>query len=287
MPRPHPLDPLVSYLTRPANCFAVGRKESCDAPASMPPGFRVIAHRAGAGGAPENSLSAVKRAMALQVKDIEVDIRQTLDARWVCAHDPDLNRTARVNRRIADLPFAELRRYPVGGEPIAPLEELLDAVPDGVTLHLDLKGFVQPLPDAAASLLETIDACGAHGRVTLTSVIHPALERLRALDGRIALGYITIWLKLDVALSKCLGRHRPSHEPRRAIEAAARLGAQAIEPVALQPGLSAFAEAAHEAGLKVYAYTIDSVLAAASAAEWGADGIFTNLPERFIVAPAG
>lgn len=286
MPRTHPLDPLVSYLTRPMNSFALGAKEKAAGTASLPPGFRVIAHRAAPGRVPENSLTAVRRAVGIGVKDIEVDIRQTLDGRWVGAHDPDLNRVAKVNRRVADLTLAELRRIAVRGEPIATLEEFLDAVPAGVRLHLDFKGCVGPLPHAAASLLETIYARGACDRVSLTSLLHPALERLRALDSRIPLGYITLWHKLDVTLSKCLARHRPSHEPRRAIEAAAKLGASAIEPFALQPGLAAFAEAAHEAGLQVYAYTIDSASAAVQAASWGADGIFTNVPERFLTASA-
>jgi glycerophosphoryl diester phosphodiesterase len=283
---PRPLDPLLSYLARPVTTFAIGRREKGPETAELPAGFRVIAHRAGPGPAPENSLHAVLRAVAMGVRDIEVDIRQTRDARWVCSHDPDLNRVARVNRRVADLSAEELARHRAGGEPVALLEDLLQAVPEGVRLHLDLKGFTQPLAEAAASLLETIDEFGAASHVTVTSLLHPALERLRALDAELSLGYITLWLKLDAAMARCLGRHRPSHEPRRAIENAARLDADAIEPVAWQPGLGAFAEAAHAAGVSVYVYTIDSAVAATRAAAAGADGIFTNLPERFLPCAA-
>ncbi|MBI5201334.1 MAG: hypothetical protein HY925_07085 [Elusimicrobia bacterium] len=282
---PRPFDPLLSYLARPMNSFAVKDRGPVAAPATLPSGFRVIAHRAGTSHAPENSLSAVRHAVALGVRDIEVDIRQTRDARWVCAHDPDLNRTAHVNRRISDLTAKELARHDVEGEPIASLEQLLAAVPAGVKLHLDLKCFTQPLEKACASLLESIYECGAEHRVAVTSLLHPALERLRRLDDELSLGYITLWVKLDNALDKFWGKHRVSHEPSRALEAAARLRAEAIEPVALQPGLAGFTESAHEAGMKVYVYTIDSAPAAARAAAAGADGIFTNLPERFV--PAG
>lgn len=281
---PRPFDPLLSYLARPVTTFAIRTRERGAAPAALPAGFRVIAHRAGPGRAPENSLSAVLRSVAMGVRDIEVDIRQTRDARWVCAHDPDLNRIARVNRRVGDLRADELARHEAGGEPIPLLEDLLKAVPAGVRVHLDLKGFTQPLAEAADSLLAIIHGQGSAKSVTVTSLLHPALERLRELDGRLSLGYITLWLKLDAALSRLRKRHRPSHEPTRAIEAAARLGADAIEPVALQPGLDAFTEAAHAAGLSVYVYTIDSAVAAARAAAVGADGIFTNLPERFLPA---
>lgn len=283
---PRTLDPLWSYLTRPATTFSIGRREPSGNAAALPAGFCVIAHRAGTSHAPENSLSAVRHAVALGVRDIEVDLRQTRDGRWFCVHDPDLNRVAHVNRRVADLSAAELERHPTGGEPIAALEDLLAAVPEGVKLHLDLKGFTQPLTEAVAGLLEVIYERHAVHRVAVTSLVHPALEALRRLDGRVGLGYLTLWLKLDDALARCLGGYRPSHEPGRALEAASRLGAEAIEPIALQPGLDSFTESAHAAGMKVYVYTVDSARAAALAAASGADGIFTNLPDRFLPAAA-
>ncbi|MBI4349352.1 MAG: hypothetical protein HY553_21110 [Elusimicrobia bacterium] len=283
---PRPLDPLLSYLARPATTFSIGRREVRGNPAALPDGFRVIAHRAGTSHAPENSLSAVHHAVALGVRDIEVDIRQTRDGQWFCVHDPDLNRIAKVNRRVADLTSSELRALPAGGEAIPSLEELLGAVPEGVKIHLDLKGFTEPVSLAVARLLELLYDHDAQRRVAVTSLLHPALEAVRALDGRIALGYLTLWLKLDNALTRCLGPHRLSHEPSRALEAAVRLRAEAIEPIALQPGLAAFAESAHAAGMKVYVYTVDSARAAVLAAASGADGILTNTPDRFLPAAA-
>lgn len=287
---PHRLDPLLSYLARPLTQFAVGRRERPKA-APLPSGLRIIAHRAGVGPAPENSLAAARHAASLGARDVEVDVRQTRDRRWVCLHDPDLNRVARVNRRVSELTLAELRRFRLspGNEPIATLDEMLRGVPPGVRLHLDLKGALEPLDAAAANLLEVIDRCGAPRRVTVMSLDHALLARLRAFDGRLAIGYLTLWLRLDSALRRCLGRHRPSHDPRRAIDAAVALGALAIAPVALQPGLPAFAQAAHAAGLSVYVYTIDGAQAALRAAAAGADGIFTNRPERFLGlgGPAG
>ena len=54
---------------------------------------KIIAHRGASGQAPENTLAAIRKAMAIGVDMIEIDVRQTRDGAIVLMHDRTLNRT--------------------------------------------------------------------------------------------------------------------------------------------------------------------------------------------------
>lgn len=63
-------------------------------------GVDIIAHRAGAGIAPENSLAAVDKALGLGVDAIEVDVHLTADGELVVCHDDDIGRTTNGEGRM-------------------------------------------------------------------------------------------------------------------------------------------------------------------------------------------
>jgi glycerophosphoryl diester phosphodiesterase len=72
--------------------------------------MQIFAHRGAAGrNADENSLEAIKRAVALGVDGIEVDLRLTRDGEAVLVHDSDMSRIAGDIRRVADLSLDELK----------------------------------------------------------------------------------------------------------------------------------------------------------------------------------
>lgn len=84
----------------------------------------VLAHRGGAALAPENTLSAFARAIALGADGAELDVHLTRDGQVVVHHDyslnPDICRDASgvwlqpPTPRLLDLSFADLARYDVG-----------------------------------------------------------------------------------------------------------------------------------------------------------------------------
>src|SRR5438046_9733188 len=53
----------------------------------------VIAHRGASGNAPENTMAAFKKAVALGANFIETDLQLSRDARFVAIHDATVNRT--------------------------------------------------------------------------------------------------------------------------------------------------------------------------------------------------
>src|SRR5688500_6878111 len=70
---------------------------------------RIVAHRGASFEAPENTISAFKRAWALGVEGVELDVRVTKDGEVVVFHDATTKRIGGVDRPVADQTLAELR----------------------------------------------------------------------------------------------------------------------------------------------------------------------------------
>lgn len=118
--------------------------------------MRIIAHRACPLHAPENSLAGVKMARRLGADAVEIDIRLTSDGAPVLNHDRTFWRTARFPLpvdRTSSHQVAKLRER-TSGAPMPTLAEVLDVLPDGVDMALDLKA-----PDA---LVPTVDLLRRH-----------------------------------------------------------------------------------------------------------------------------
>jgi len=125
---------------------------------------RVLAHRGLALDAPENTLLAFARAVALGVTHIETDVHATLDGIAVVSHDPDLGRVGRDARKISLLTLEQVRgiRLPEG-QGVPTLLEALEAFPD-TCFNIDVK-----VPEAVRPTIEAVRAAGATDRVLVTS----------------------------------------------------------------------------------------------------------------------
>jgi glycerophosphoryl diester phosphodiesterase len=108
----------------------------------------LIAHRGASGYAPENTLAAFRKAVAMGLSFIETDLQLSRDARFVAIHDDTVNRTTNGQGSVHDLTLAELRRLDAGswfgssfaGERIPTLEEILEfAKRHDVVFYLELK----------------------------------------------------------------------------------------------------------------------------------------------------
>ena len=108
----------------------------------------IIAHRGASGHAPENTLAAFKKAVALGAAFIETDLQLTRDAHFVAIHDDTLDRTTNGEGKVHDRTLAELRKLDAGswfgsqftGERIPTLEETLEfSKKNDVVFYLELK----------------------------------------------------------------------------------------------------------------------------------------------------
>lgn len=232
----------------------------------------VIAHRGGAALACENSDTAFARSVGLGVRVLESDIRTTADGVPILHHDADLTRVAHYGAKIEDIDWDEISgiRLPDDGR-LMRLDEALTAWP-GIRWNLDVKDdrSVQPTVD---TLLRT----QALDRVCVSSFSNGRLIRLRAaLGARVATG--ATWREALAILRVPVWRGRMARNWR---------GEGDVGPVAVQVppshrGLPLLTRgsvaAAHELGLAVQAWTINSADQMQRLLEMGVDGLVTDDP---------
>ena len=100
----------------------------------------VIAHRGGAGLAPENTLKALTTGIASGADALECDVRITKDKKIILCHDDTLLRIAGKNKKISDLTLKEICLTPTNsGAPIPTLSEALDTAKN-IPLVIEAKG---------------------------------------------------------------------------------------------------------------------------------------------------
>jgi len=229
----------------------------------------VIAHRGASAHAPENTLAAFRRAVELGASGIETDLRATREGKFVLLHDTRVNRTTNGRGRIDQLSFDAVRKLDAGswfdkefaGERVPSLEEALALAAElDVWLYLELKVALDgSLPFALAGELRRSRRLG---RVVLLSFDPAALALMSSTDPR-----------LHTAL--LVGRAGPTIEAARRAEA--RLLAPRHKRITRR-----MVRRAHEAGLGVVAWTVNTRQEMRRMLAFGVDGIMTDWPDRLI-----
>jgi glycerophosphoryl diester phosphodiesterase len=209
-----------------------------------------IAHRGFAGVNPENTALAVERAAATGADLVEVDLRRCGSGDLVVVHDETVDRVSDGTGAVADHSLAALRDLDVldTGAGIPTLAEVFRAAGD-TRLNVELKE-----PGLAADARAVAAECGADP--LYSSFEDEVLAELAGTDADLA--YV-------------------APEADGAVEAATDLGCVAVHPH-WRVCDEAFVERAHEAGLRVNAWTVRSEAAAATAREAGVDGLITDDP---------
>ena len=231
-----------------------------------PPGPRVLAHRGLAIEAPENTLLAFERAIAVGASYLETDVHVSADGVAVIAHDPTLERVARSRTAVASLTMAELAGVDLGsGQGFTTLAEMLHQFPE-TRFNIDVKA------DAAVdAAVDAIERTGAHARVLLTSFSDRRRHRIAA---RLP-GVATSAGSSGVLRSRLAAGARSESLFTRALGGAAAL--QVPERVGrfrvLSPALVA---AAHRAGIEVHVWTVNDVDDMTRLLDLGVDGLVTD-----------
>jgi glycerophosphoryl diester phosphodiesterase len=128
--------------------------------AKLTPERVLIAHHRGASRyAPENTLAALEKAIALGADFVEFDVRTTRDGHHVLMHDSSLDRTTNGRGAVRDRTEAEVRALDAGiwfgqafaGTKVPSLGEFLTRAGRRVQLYFDAKDIT---PEALASALE-------------------------------------------------------------------------------------------------------------------------------------
>jgi glycerophosphoryl diester phosphodiesterase len=221
-----------------------------------------FAHRGGRAHHPENTWPAFEYAAGLGYAYLETDARSTSDGALIAFHDATLDRVTDARGEVSTMTRARLSSVKVAGtEPIPLIEDLLGSFPD-LRFNIDLKdaGTVAPL---AGVLRRT----GAWDRVCVTSFsARRLLAAQRTLDRPICLAVTPA----AFAAVRYLGH------PGKAMAARlARSGAQCAQ-VPMRIATRGFIRRAHELGLQVHVWTVNTRAGIERVLDLGADGVMTD-----------
>lgn len=144
----------------------------------------VAAHRGWSAKYPENTMLAFRKALELDVDQLETDVRITRDGELVLIHDATVDRTTDGSGKVCDMTLEELRALDAGswkdpsfaGERIPTFIELMELVKDhpAVTLDIELKeypvdGWEKTSYSVCDRVLKIIDDYGFTDRVVINT----------------------------------------------------------------------------------------------------------------------
>jgi glycerophosphoryl diester phosphodiesterase len=226
----------------------------------------LFAHRGLAVDAPENTLLAFARAVAVGATYVETDVHATHDGVAVIAHDPDLKRVAGRDVRVAQLTMNELRRIDLGhGQSFCSLAEALDAFPD-TRFNIDVKSRAAVQPTVAAIL-----KAGASNRVLVSSFD----ERRRAAAIRGLPGVVSSSSARRFVFALLGGKIGFSPAVRGSLR-----GLVAVQvpekAIGLKVTTARMIQRLHAAGVEVHVWTVNDPRRMTELLDLGVDGLVTD-----------
>jgi glycerophosphoryl diester phosphodiesterase len=229
-------------------------------------GIYAIAHRGGAGLAPENTMAAFRASYDLGVRYLETDVRVTADGVPLAFHDATVDRMTCGVGKVAERDHATIRLLDVGGQPIPRIEDVLEEFPDA-RLVIDLKE-----PGAVGPLLATLRRTGATDRVCFAGAWDRLMATARELAGRQVVTTLGWESTTRLVLAARSGLRLPTLPPAEFVHVPQRLGRVTVFGQRLM-------SMAHDLGLKVIVWTIDDPFHIGALLDAGADGVITDRPD--------
>jgi glycerophosphoryl diester phosphodiesterase len=232
----------------------------------VPGNVIVTAHKGFSSVAPENSLSAIKRAIEVGADYAEIDVQQTADGVIVLNHDRDLMRVAGISRRIAEMTLAEVMAADIGtrfdprfaGERVPTLEEVIALARGRIKVQIEMKfyGRDRKLAGAVARLVEREHF---EPECVVSSLNYEALVQARRVNPR---------LKTAAIVTVSIG------DIDRLEVDALSVNARRLE--------NRLIRVARARGKEVYAWTVDDPRRMITLMERGVSNIVTNVPDVLI-----
>ena len=233
----------------------------------------IIAHRGSSYTAPENTMASVRLGWE-ENADVEVDVHLSKDNRIVVIHDSTTKRTSGIDLKVSETTSQRLHQLDVGsfksekfaGEQIPFLEDVIETIPPGRKLYVEIKSGAETLPYLEGIILDS-------GRAEQIVIIGFDFDTV-ATSKRMMPDIPTYWLK-GTKKNKQTEKWIP-HDPK-VVQQVKQAGLDGVD--FHYAGINkTFADAVKAAGLKFYVWTVDNVQEAARLKKLGVDGITTNRP---------
>jgi glycerophosphoryl diester phosphodiesterase len=222
----------------------------------------VTAHRGSSLQAPENTISALKQAIADGADYAEIDVQATADGVVILMHDADLMRVASIDRKIAEMQYAELSTIDIGSwfskdfskERIATLEEAIRFCNGRIKLNIELK-YNRPDLDLVGKVGTLIRSNSCAENCVITSLDYGELRMFKTLFPEV---------KVGLTVFQALGYYTHSKVDFLSIDAA-----QATSRRVKETQLN---------GKQIHVWTVNDLHTALAMIEVGADNIITDKP---------
>ncbi|RAK68431.1 glycerophosphodiester phosphodiesterase family protein [Hymenobacter edaphi] len=271
-------------------------------PPQSPAAFDLQGHRGCRGLMPENTVPAMRRALALGVTTLEMDLAISQDRQVLLSHDPYLNADFVLGPdgqplppaegkalRLFGLPYAAIRRYDVGSKPYAKFprqqklrtyKPLLAEVIDSAEAYARLKHLPAPRYNLETKTTPAGDA-----------VLHPAPAEfvdllLAVVAAKGTLARTTIQ-SFDPRTLEVVHRRYPAVQTALLVENQDGLDAN-LQRLSFRPAIyspqhrlvtPALVQACHQRGVRVIPWTVNTAAEAARLRAQQVDGLITDYPD--------
>jgi glycerophosphoryl diester phosphodiesterase len=224
----------------------------------------IVAHRGDSVNAPDNTLPAFELAALEHPAWVELDVQQTKDGVILVSHDDDLQRVSSEKLFIHDLTYDETQQLDVGSwfskefsyVRLSTLDSILKLYKDsGTRVMVEIKytGFGDHIEE---SVLEIINENEMHDQTLIISTHPGTLERIKELDPSMITCY-TMFVAWE-------------H-----IEDIPFADYYTVEEGNIDPSL---VENVHNAGGRIYAWTVNNQETVQYLIDCGVDGMLTDNP---------
>jgi glycerophosphoryl diester phosphodiesterase len=231
----------------------------------------LIAHRGATAYAPENTIAAFDKAMAMGAKMIEFDVMLSQDGEPFVIHDDDLKRTTKSKGKVGEVDADYLRSLDAGswynksfkGEPIPHFEEALRwLIFSNMKANIEIKPFPGTADQTTLAVMTALNRLwpSTIPMPLLSSFDRSVLQLCRNLAPEIPLALLMHewdeqWSRVaaDLAVYSIHVHHRV-------------LTAERVKDMLSQ-------------GYKVASYTVNRKRLAKKLFSWGVDSIFSDYPD--------
>lgn len=160
---------------------------------------QVVAHRAGALFAPENTISALKEAKNAGSEFAEIDVQQTKDGAIIVMHDTNFKRTTGVNKNVWDTTLKEMKTFDVGKsfsinfptERIPTLDEMISEAQNEIKLMIEIKKAPYQ-QNIEKDVLQLIKKKNFENQCIVASMDYHMLEEVKKINPNIKTVYISV-----------------------------------------------------------------------------------------------
>jgi glycerophosphoryl diester phosphodiesterase len=234
----------------------------------------IFAHRGSSALAPENTIAAFRRAIKDSADAVELDIHLSKDGELAVIHDDRIDRTTTGTGYVKKLTFSEIQKFDAGswfdqkysGEIIPSLTDILSLCKGRIGINIEIKS---GRSDAKKSIIvkQCLDELSKYDNQTdilISSFDKRILREIREIDTKITLGLLydpfykmiknPVRLAIDLKVNYLIISNRFIRKR--------------------------IVKSAHQNGLRVGVFTVNTEPQLRRAIELGVDAIITNDPLR-------